>query len=84
MKKAKYYFEKILALCDIATTMDILSNEEREFVYEEIHKFFSGIQIQHFDFQPLTTHHFEEHSVMDLILIYKTVLIDNVSTVFFI
>ncbi len=79
VEKAKYYFEKILALCDIATTMDILTNEEREFIYEEIHKFFSGIQIQHFDFQPLTTHHFEEHSVMDLILIYKINLQEKIN-----
>ena len=68
---ARKYFEKMLELIDVATLLDIMTNEEHEEFYMKTHKFFSGIQIQIFHLNELTTHHFEEYGVLDLILVYK-------------
>lgn len=70
-EQARKYYEKMLQLCDVATMLDIITNQEREIFYDKIHKFFSGIQIDEFFLSELTTHYFQSYSVMDLILVYK-------------
>lgn len=70
-EQARKYYYKMLQLVDVATMLDILTNDERELFYDKIHQFFSGIQIQLFELLPLSTHHFEDYSVIDLILVYK-------------
>ena len=68
---ARKHFDNMLAMVDVATMLDILSNEEHEKCYEDIHCFFSGVQIQQFNFPELHEHHFADKGILDLIMIYK-------------
>lgn len=70
-EQARKYYNNMLMLCDVATMLDIITDKEREDFYDRIHKFFSGIGIEPFSLPVLTTHHFDNYSVIDLILVYK-------------
>ena len=72
-EKAKKKYFKMLNFLDVSTMLDILADEEREEAYNKIHRFFSGLEIEIFDFPEIQGHYFNElgYSVLDLVLVYK-------------
>lgn len=70
-EKARTIFEDCLATINIASMLDILTNEEHDMAYQTIYDFFSGKRVCYFVFEDLTEHYFADKTTLDLMLLQK-------------